>query len=102
MINGERAVSLSTNRVNEISLIQSQSSAMKTLKLLPLLVWFAAVLAGLAPRSARADVSFQFFYDSLEPYGQWLQVGDYGYCWRPNDVDTDWSPYSDGYWAYTR
>jgi hypothetical protein len=101
MICGERAVALSTNRVNEISLIQSQSSAMKTLKLLPLLVWFAAVLLGLAPRSARADVSFQFFYDSLQPYGQWLQVGDYGYCWRPNDVDDDWSPYSDGYWAYT-
>lgn len=23
------------------------------------------------------------------------------YVWRPNDVDKDWSPYTNGYWTYT-
>lgn len=46
-------------------------------------------------------MSFDFFYDSLAPYGEWIEVGDYGLCWRPTNVDPDWSPYSDGYWAYT-
>jgi hypothetical protein len=60
-------------------------------------------LSALLPVSSRADaeVSFQFFYDNLSPYGEWIEVGDYGNCWRPNDVDDDWSPYTDGYWAYT-
>lgn len=35
------------------------------------------------------------------PYGEWIEVGDYGYCWRPTGVDEEWTPYSDGYWTYT-
>ena len=71
------------------------------LKSLFLLV-LAAVLTFAAPRSARAlEVSFEFFYDSLSPYGEWIEVGDYGYCWRPAGVDAEWTPYSDGYWTYT-
>jgi hypothetical protein len=60
-------------------------------------------LAALLPVSSRAEgeVSFQFFYDNLTPYGEWVDVGDYGTCWRPNDIDDDWSPYTDGYWSYT-
>jgi len=60
-------------------------------------------LGALLPMSSRADseVSFQFFYDNLSPHGEWVDVGDYGTCWRPNDVDEEWSPYTDGYWSYT-
>jgi hypothetical protein len=60
-------------------------------------------LSALLPMSSRADteVSFQFFYDNLSPHGEWLEVGDYGNCWRPHDVDDDWAPYTDGYWSYT-
>jgi hypothetical protein len=60
-------------------------------------------LSALLPMSSRAEseVSFQFFYDSLSPHGDWVEVGDYGTCWRPNDIDDDWSPYTDGYWSYT-
>jgi len=61
---------------------------------------FAAVLAFI-PARLLASVSFDFFYDNLSPYGDWVEVGDYGTCWRPADVDPDWSPYTDGYWAYT-
>jgi hypothetical protein len=73
---------------------------MKT-KTFLLLALFA--LVGLAPHSAeaRVEVSFDFFYDGLSPHGEWIEVGDYGACWRPRGVDADWRPYSDGYWSYT-
>ncbi|MHA3771596.1 DUF6600 domain-containing protein [Verrucomicrobiota bacterium sgz303538] len=54
-----------------------------------------------AAQAADAEVSFDFFNDSLSPYGDWIEVGDYGLCWRPRDVDANWAPYTDGYWSYT-
>jgi hypothetical protein len=54
-----------------------------------------------ANQSKSAEVSFSFFYDSLDPYGDWVEVGDYGYCWHPRDIDNDWRPYTTGNWAYT-
>ena len=61
------------------------------------------MLLGTAMMGARAavEVSVDFFHDSLEPYGDWREVADYGYCWQPRDVDPDWRPYSDGNWVYT-
>ena len=50
---------------------------------------------------AAVEVSVDFFHDTLESYGDWREVGDYGYCWQPRDVDSDWRPYSDGRWVYT-
>jgi hypothetical protein len=52
---------------------------------------------------ARADVSIDFFYDNLSEGGNWIEVGDYGYCWQPSVAvsNASWRPYSDGYWAYT-
>lgn len=64
----------------------------------------ASLLAFALPRFAVAqdeEVSFDFFYENLSPYGEWLEVGDYGTCWRPHGIDEDWAPYSDGYWSYT-
>ena len=70
---------------------------------LSLTLLFAALAVPLLPRAADAavDVSFSFFYESLSPYGEWIEVGDYGGCWRPSGVIEDWAPYTDGYWAYT-
>jgi len=42
-----------------------------------------------------------FFYDNLAPYGNWREVGGYGYCWQPQNVASGWRPYSDGRWVYT-
>ena len=53
------------------------------------------------PAQAGARISVDFFHDNLESYGDWREVGDYGYCWQPRDVDRDWRPYSDGRWLYT-
>jgi len=64
-------------------------------------VLFVLVLPSL-PRANAADVNVDFFYDNLAG-GNWLDVGDYGYCWQPDVAvnDPEWRPYSDGYWAYT-
>ena len=50
---------------------------------------------------AAVHVSVDFFHDNLESYGDWREVGDYGYCWQPRDVGRNWRPYSDGHWLYT-
>ncbi len=84
-------------RASLTPITRSIAMKLKPLFLLVCLFAFAAPRAALA----RADVSFDFFYDSLSPYGEWIEVGDYGSCWRPSRVDADWSPYSDGYWSYT-
>jgi hypothetical protein len=80
---------------------QPAITSMKTPRLLVLLLACFFALLTPRPAEARVEVSFDFFYDSLAPYGEWVQVADYGYCWRPTDVDRDWAPYSDGYWAFT-
>lgn len=46
-------------------------------------------------------MSFSFFYDNLSPYGEWVNVGNYGTAWHPTQVDNEWSPYTEGSWAYT-
>ena len=80
---------------------QPATIAMKSKSIFAL--FLSVLLAVIAPRAAQArvEVSFDFFYDSLEPFGEWVEVADYGLCWHPTDVDREWAPYSDGYWAFT-
>jgi hypothetical protein len=69
--------------------------------------FFAAlVLAAAIERPAHADastVSVDYFYDALAPYGDWVEVEGYGYCFRPTVTmeDADWRPYTEGSWIYT-
>ncbi|WP_066509761.1 DUF6600 domain-containing protein [Rufibacter sp. DG15C] len=66
----------------------------------------ALLLAFLAaPPHAQAQpgarVSFQTFYDELDPYGRWINDPEYGYVWSP-DVDRDFHPYATrGHWVMT-
>ena len=76
---------------------------MKTLALA-----FTSLFIVLAPVSrveaqSGYDVSIDFFYDALQPYGDWVYIPTYGYCWEPYSglVGPGWQPYTDGYWAYT-
>jgi uncharacterized protein DUF6600 len=45
-----------------------------------------------------------YFYDSLAPYGSWVEIAGYGWCWQPTVavVDYSWRPYCDrGHWIYS-
>ena len=51
---------------------------------------------------APADVSY--FYSGLSPYGAWVNLENYGWCWQPTAVvvNRNWKPYCDsGHWVYT-
>ena len=53
------------------------------------------------PPAAPTDAAF---YDSLAPYGTWVDVAGYGACWQPTVVvvNSGWQPYCDGgRWVYT-
>src|SRR5262245_2809457 len=46
-------------------------------------------------------IDVQFFYDSLDPYGDWVRVEPYGWVWAPGAVDPFWRPYTVGRWVWT-
>ncbi len=47
------------------------------------------------------ELTIDYFYDQLAPYGHWLQTEPYGWVWQPSNIYPGWKPYSDGYWIYT-
>ncbi len=55
-----------------------------------------------APRTnARDVVSYQTFYDELQPYGSWIDYPGYGYVWQPR-AGAGFRPYeSSGHWVST-
>jgi hypothetical protein len=40
------------------------------------------------------------FYDNLSPYGDWVEMPDYGWSFAPR-VDRNWRPYTRGQWVMT-
>ena len=51
-----------------------------------------------------ANVTYNYFYDSLSPYGTWVEVDGYGRCWQPSVVvlQSGWRPYCQGgRWIYS-
>lgn len=49
-------------------------------------------------------VSYSYFYSSLSPYGTWIDVPDYGWCWQPSIAISyqGWRPYlHGGRWLYS-
>lgn len=47
-----------------------------------------------------AQVDVGIFYDSLAPYGDWVEIPDYGWSWSPR-VEPGWRPYTRGQWVMT-
>lgn len=50
------------------------------------------------------QVNDNYFYQALSPYGTWVQVPEYGWCWQPTVavVDAGWQPYCNrGRWLWT-
>ncbi len=57
-----------------------------------------------APTPPVQPVTVEYFQENLSPYGTWVWIGDYGWCWRPTVVvaNPEWRPYCDrGRWIYT-
>jgi hypothetical protein len=55
-----------------------------------------------APATPTEEVTY--FYDSLAPYGSWIYVSGYGWCWQPTVAVTTatWAPYCDrGRWYWS-
>jgi len=49
-------------------------------------------------------VTYSYFYPSLSPYGSWLLVDGYGWCWQPTVAVSyrGWRPYAHGgRWLFT-
>jgi hypothetical protein len=71
-------------------------------KMLLALTIFALLVPAARQAEADSEVSIDLFYNNLSG-GNWIDVGDYGYGWQPDVAvsDSNWRPYSDGYWAYT-
>lgn len=71
-------------------------------KILSILLFALFVSAGITneAKSQTASVSFSIFYNSLKPYGRWMNNSTYGKVWISNTKD--FTPYSTGgHWAYT-
>jgi len=47
-----------------------------------------------------AEVDVRIFYDGLAPYGEWVEMPDYGWSWAPR-VERGWRPYTRGQWVLT-
>jgi len=50
------------------------------------------------------QVNYNYFYQTLAPYGAWIEMPEFGWCWRPTVavVDASWRPYCDrGRWLWT-
>jgi hypothetical protein len=57
-------------------------------------------LGAAAVQAQTASISFQMFFDQLEPHGVWVRQARYGYVFCPTGVDAAWRPYTQGRWLY--
>jgi len=52
-------------------------------------------------QSEGAGDDYSVFYSRLSSDGDWVEAGDYGYCFKPHVAEGDWAPYRDGHWVWT-
>lgn len=74
----------------------------KTVSVLALLSFFFMIYTGSnAQISTRVQVTYQVFYDNLQPYGTWIDYPGYGQVWHPQ-LAGDFRPYlTNGYWDFS-
>jgi hypothetical protein len=70
----------------------------KVIYLLTVLMFFIIIRLDAKPVQ---EVSFDYFYSSLSPYGEWIDLQDGVKAWHPYDVSPEWKPYSIGRWNWT-
>jgi hypothetical protein len=52
------------------------------------------------PYGSHDQIDIGVFYNGLSPYGDWVEMPDYGWAWAPR-VDYGWRPYTMGQWVWT-
>jgi hypothetical protein len=57
-------------------------------------------LSATPAQAQSVNVSFDLFFDELEPHGVWVRHPQYRYVFCPTGVDTSWRPYTRGRWLY--
>src|SRR5262249_28275333 len=76
--------------------------ALARIAVVTLLSWVPISLAiGVRPAAAQAGSISIEFRTALEPYGSFQRVERWGEVWVPNDVASDWRPYTVGHWIYS-
>lgn len=72
------------------------------MKRLLIIISFLAAVQSVA-RAQDIEITYQQFYNELEPYGRWISYPQYGYVWQPYFERPDnFTPYSSGgHWVYT-
>ena len=53
------------------------------------------------PSVPTVAVDIDYFYGSLDPYGDWIRMDPYGWVWAPGRIDPYWRPYTVGRWVWT-
>lgn len=56
--------------------------------------------AATAAQAQSVNVSFQLFFDQLQPHGVWVRHARHQYVFCPTGVDASWRPYTHGRWLY--
>ena len=54
-----------------------------------------------AHANTQNNEDYEFFYDDLAPYGNWVWIDGPGMVWAPYNVTVGWRPYVEGHWANT-
>ncbi len=47
----------------------------------------------------RVPAEIRYYSDELDENGEWVDVPEVGWCWRPRAVEADWRPYWRGRWG---
>ena len=76
---------------------------MKAIRLLVLSFLFmtAMSLQASQPAYGHFGVSFNYFYENLSPYGEWIRLDDGLVVWKPRMNRYNWEPYTQGGWMWT-
>jgi len=74
---------------------------MKTIVCALVLVMALPVIAAALPLQQEQGQTFDVFYSSLSPFGEWIPIEGGAYAWRPRDVASDWRPYVHGHWLWS-
>jgi hypothetical protein len=75
---------------------------MKRLLIITAIFLFAASTNSEARYSEfRYGINFNYFYSTLEPHGEWIEIDYDVIVWRPYHVGRNWQPYTRGRWEWT-